>query len=223
LYQSPASRQQAAAASRQHRSCNSLAAREQAAGGLGLGLGVQQQAATRNWKQQAAGSLGLGGWTFSRAAAQRQRWQDRQRQDSTRPPAPGSQPTTQPPGILLAKSQSPGAQICSRQGARKSGTGTRTAARIRELEKLKRPSDFCAWRLNRWPGGVPGGPGLGCARAHLDPPVGPPLVSPSRQLGSSLQPWTWCSSRHARPLCARAIASSSHYAWPTTRFVPLLR
>jgi hypothetical protein len=26
------------------------------------------------------------------------------------------------------------------------------------------------------PGGVLGGPGLGCARAHPDPPVGPPLI-----------------------------------------------
>jgi hypothetical protein len=29
--------------------------------------------------------------------------------------------------------------------------------------------------MPRWPNGVLGGPGLGCARAHLDPLVGPPM------------------------------------------------
>jgi hypothetical protein len=41
-----------------------------------------------------------------------------------------------------------------------------------EIKNLERRSGI-GW--TGWPGGVPGGPGLGCARAHPDPPVGPPL------------------------------------------------
>jgi hypothetical protein len=98
-------------------------------------------------------------WAFSRAAAAT----DSRTRHSTTPAASARKPASQ----AAARNSSRSRQVSSRQGARKAGIGT--GAWIGELEKLKQPSGFCAWRLNRWPGGVPGGPGLGCARAHPNP------------------------------------------------------
>jgi hypothetical protein len=51
----------------------------------------------------------------------------------------------------------------------------------RQKQRQKQNAEPIAERRQKvgqlgWSGGVSGGPGLGCARAHLDPPVGPPLL-----------------------------------------------
>jgi hypothetical protein len=65
-----------------------------------------------------------------------------------------------------------GKQSASRQPAARNIKPNRSR---RENEKLKTWNGRRVGQL-RWPGGVPGGPGLGCARAHLDPPMGTSLV-----------------------------------------------
>jgi hypothetical protein len=77
-----------------------------------------------------------------------------------------------------------GRQEASRQVSNSNRHGVRnreTAARITELESGEVETTFRL--LNGWPGGVPGRPGLGCARAHPDPPCGsaPSFSEPPRQ------------------------------------------